>query len=82
MLEPFLIPVWINSNAIHVSDNWGDKKSECINLTKHWSQITLKHACAWQRDTFDWCANDNNLTSIDWVNSLSAMDGRDHPLKN
>jgi hypothetical protein len=67
ILEPFLIPVWINSNAICVNDHWGDRKSQCIDLTKHWSQVTLKRTCAWLRDTFDWCTNDNNLTSMEWV---------------
>ncbi len=23
--------------------------------------------CAWQRDTFDWCTEDNNLTSMEWI---------------
>jgi hypothetical protein len=23
--------------------------------------------CAWQRDTFDWCTDEDNLTSIKWV---------------
>ncbi len=36
-------------------------------MTKHWSQISLEHTCAWQRDTFDWCANDNDLMSMEWV---------------
>ncbi len=32
MLEPFLIPVWINSHAICVNDYWRDRKSQCIGL--------------------------------------------------
>lgn len=67
MLDPFLIPAWINSNSISVNDRWGDRKRGCIDMTKHWSQISLEHACAWQRDTFDWCADDNDLTSMEWV---------------
>jgi hypothetical protein len=63
MLDPFLIPAWINSNSISVNDHWGDRKSIC--MTKHWSQISLEHACAGQRDTFHWCANDNDLTSME-----------------
>jgi hypothetical protein len=70
MLDPFLIPIWMNSMAISIVDHCGDRKSEAVNLTKHWSKISLKHACAWQRDTFDWCTDENNLTSMEWVKEL------------
>ncbi len=23
--------------------------------------------CAWQRDTFDWCTDEDDLTSMEWV---------------
>ncbi len=39
----------------------------CVDSTKHWLQISLKHACAWQRDTCDWCRDENDLTSMEWV---------------
>ncbi len=26
--------------------------------------------CAWQRNTFDWCTDDNDLTSMEWVKDL------------
>ncbi len=70
MLNPFLIPIWTNPMAISVVDHWGDRKSELVNLTKHWLKISLEHACAWQRDTFDWCTDKNNLTSMEWVKGL------------
>ena len=67
MFDPILIPVWIDPHAFSVMDRWGDRKSNAINLTKHWSKVSLEHVCAWQRDTFDWCTDDNNLTSMEWV---------------
>ena len=67
MLSPFYIPAWINPMAISVNDRWGDRRAGCVDLTKHWSQISLEHACAWQRDTFDWCEDDNDLTSMEWA---------------
>jgi hypothetical protein len=70
MLDPFLIPIWTNPMAIRIVDRWGDRKSEVFDLTKHWSKISLKHACAWQRDTFDWCTDENDLTSMEWVKEL------------
>jgi hypothetical protein len=71
MLDPFLVPIWMNPMAIIVVDRWGDRKSEVVDLTKHWSKIiSLEHACAWQRDTFDWCTDKNNLTSTEWVKEL------------
>jgi hypothetical protein len=36
-------------------------------LTKHWSTVSLEHVCAWQRDTFDWCNDSKDLTSMEWV---------------
>ncbi len=66
MLDPFLIPIWTNSMAISIVNCWGDKKNEVVDLTKHWSKISLEHACAWQRDTFDWCTHKTNLTSTEW----------------
>ncbi len=48
-------------------DCWGDRKHDGIDLTKHWSKLLLKQVCAWQRDTFDWCTNEDNLTSMEWV---------------
>jgi hypothetical protein len=62
MLDPFIIPIWMNLMAISIVDCLGDRKSEVVDLTKHWSKISLEHACAWQRDTFDWCTDKNNLT--------------------
>jgi hypothetical protein len=70
MLNPFLIPIWTNPIAISIVDRWGDRKSEAVDLTKHWSKISLEHACAWQRDTFDWCTDKNYLTSMEWVKEL------------
>ncbi len=70
MLGPFLIPIWTNPMAISIVDRWGDRKSEVVGLTKHWSKISLEHACAWQRDIFDWCTDKNNSTSMEWVKEL------------
>jgi hypothetical protein len=70
MFNPFLIPVWIDPHAFSVMDHWGDRKSNAINLIKHWSKVSLKHMCVWQRDTFDWCIDDNNLTSMEWDKEL------------
>jgi hypothetical protein len=67
MFDPFLIPTWIDPDTISVLDHWGDKKHDGINLTKHWTKLLLKHVCAWQRDTFDWCTDEDNLTSMEWV---------------
>jgi hypothetical protein len=50
MFDPFLIPVWIDPPSFSVMDCWGDRKSNAIHLTKHWSKLSLKHVCAWQRD--------------------------------
>jgi hypothetical protein len=52
-----------------VLDHWGDCKG-VINLTKHWSKVLLNHACAWQRDTFHWCLDNNDLTSMQWLKAL------------
>ncbi len=70
MLDPFLIPIWTNPMTVSVVDHWGDRKSEAVDLTKHWSKTSLKHACAWQRDTFDWCTDENDFTSMEWVKKL------------
>ena len=70
MFDPFIIPLWIEPDAISVLDCWGDRKGIGIDTTKHWSQVLLEHMCAWQRDTFDWCTDTNNLMSIEWVNKL------------
>ncbi len=70
MLDPFLIPIWTNPMAISVVDRWGDRKSEVVDLTKHWLKISLEHPCAWRRDTFDWCTDKNDLTSMEWVKEL------------
>jgi hypothetical protein len=67
MFNPFIVPLWIDPDAISVLDRWGDRKANGIDITKHWSQVLLKHGCAWQRDTFDWCTHGNNLTSMEWV---------------
>jgi hypothetical protein len=67
MFDPFLIPTWIDPNAISVLDRWGDRKVDSIDLTKHWSKVSLEHVCAWQRDTFDWCKDEDDLTSMEWV---------------
>ncbi len=40
---------------------------ELIDLTKHWSTVSLEHACAWQGDTFDWCNDSEDLTSMEWA---------------
>jgi hypothetical protein len=67
MFDLFLIPTWIDPDIISVLDCWGDRKHDGIDLTKHWSKLPLEHACAWQRDTFDWCTDDDDLTSMEWV---------------
>ena len=67
MLSPFYIPELIDPHAYSVNDRWGDRMTGCVDLTKHWSQISLEHACAWQRDTFDWCCDENDLTSMEWA---------------
>jgi hypothetical protein len=36
----------------------------------YWSKVSLEHVCAWQRDSFDWCIDDNNLTRMEWVKVL------------
>ncbi len=67
MFDPFLITTWIDPDAISVFDCWGGTKHDGIDLTKHWSKLLLKHMCAWQRDIFDWCTDEDNLTSMEWV---------------
>ncbi len=67
MFDPFLIPTWIDPDAISVLDCWGDRKHDGIDLTKHWSKLLLEHVCAGQRDTFDWCTDEDDLTSMEWV---------------
>jgi hypothetical protein len=32
--------------------------------------VSLKKVCVWQRDSFDWCIDDNDLTSMEWVKEL------------
>ena len=71
MFDPFIVPLWIDPDVISVLDRWGNRKANGIDITKHWSQVLLKHMCAWQRDTFDWCTDDNDLTSMEYVNSLT-----------
>jgi hypothetical protein len=72
ILDPFLISIWMNPIAISLVNHWGDRKSEAVDLTKHWLKISLKHACAWQRDTFDWCTE----------NKWGANGSRVNPRKN
>ncbi len=67
MFDPFLIPTWIDPDAISVLDYWGDRKHDGIDLTKHWSKLLFKYLCAWQSNTFDWCSDEDNLTSIELV---------------
>ncbi len=67
MFDPFLIPTWIDPDAICVLDWWEYRKHDGIDLTKHWSKLLLEHVCAWQRDNFDWCTDEDNLTSMEWV---------------
>ena len=67
MLSLFYNPELIDPHAFSVNDRWGDRMTGCVDLTKHWSQISLEHACAWQRDTFDWCCDENDLTSMEWA---------------
>ncbi len=67
MFDPFLIPTWIDPDTIIVLDCWGDRKHHGIDLAKHWSKLLLEHMCAWQRDTFDWCTDEDDLTSMEWV---------------
>jgi hypothetical protein len=71
IFDPFLIPTWIDPDAISVLDSWGDRKHDGIVLTKHWSKQLLKHMCAWQRDTFDWCTDEDDLTSMEWLKNFS-----------
>ncbi len=35
MFDSFLIPTWIDPDAISVLDCWGDRKHDGIDLTKH-----------------------------------------------
>jgi hypothetical protein len=35
MFDPFLIPTWIDPDAISVLDCWGDRNHDGIDLTKH-----------------------------------------------
>jgi hypothetical protein len=35
MFDPFLIPTWIDQDAISVLDRWGNRKHDGIDLTKH-----------------------------------------------
>jgi hypothetical protein len=70
MFDPFLIPTWIDPDTISVLDCWGDRKHDGIDLTKYWSKLLLKHACAWQRDTFNWCTDEDDLTSMEWANEF------------
>ncbi len=72
MFKPFLIPTWIDPDAISVLDCWGNREHDGIDLTKHWSKLLLKHVCAWQRDTFDWCTDEDDLTSMEWVKEFLA----------
>jgi hypothetical protein len=69
MSDPFIMPLWIDPNTISVLDCCGDRMSDGIDITKHWSQVLLEHMCAWKRHTFDWCTDNNDLTSI-WVKEL------------
>ncbi len=57
MFDPSLVPTWIDPDAICVLDCCGNRKHDKIDLAKHWSKLLLKHLCAWQRDTFDWCTD-------------------------
>ncbi len=67
MFDPFLIPLWIELDAINILDHWGDGKKDVVDLTKHCSKASLIQACARQRDTFDWCTDDKDLISMEWV---------------
>ncbi len=70
MFDPFIIPLWIDTHTISVLDYWGNRKQDGIGMMKHWSQVLLKHMCAWQRYTFDWYTDDNDLTSMEWAKEL------------
>ena len=73
MFDPFIFSLWIDPDTISVLDSWGDRKQDGIDMKEHWSQVLPKHLCAWQRDTFDWCTDDNGLTSMGWVKVLLAI---------
>jgi len=73
MLSPSYIPELIDPHAFSVNGSWGDRMTGRVDLIKHWSQISLEHACAWQRDTFDWCCNEND-------NSDGLLVYKPHPL--
>jgi hypothetical protein len=71
MFDPFLIPTWIDPDAISVLDCWGNRKHDGIDLTKHWSKLSLEHVCAWQRDTFDWCTDEDKCLAWSGLKNFS-----------
>jgi hypothetical protein len=69
MISPFVIPDFVDPYALSVENRWGDRKLTGVNLLKNWGKLTLKQCQNWQRDSFDYACT-NNLTSMEWANSL------------
>jgi hypothetical protein len=46
MFDPFLIPLWIEPDAISVMDCWVNRKVDWVNLTQYWLKVLLEHMCA------------------------------------
>jgi hypothetical protein len=67
MFDPYLIPTWIDPDAISVLDHWGNRKHDGIDLTKHWSKLLLEHVYP---SAFDWCTDEDDLTSMEWVKEI------------
>ena len=70
MLAPFIIPKLVDSRASTVGDRWGDPTSTGLNLFQHWSKLSLSTVALYQKDSYENCADDEDIVSCEWTKEL------------
>ena len=68
MVDPFKIPVMVDSDTENPALWWGDETTK-RDILVHWSQVYLTEVIAYQRDTNQY-ALEEDMTSSDWVKDL------------
>ena len=69
MVDPFKIPVMIESETENTALRWGDETTK-RDILVHWSQVDLTKAITYQKDTNQY-ASGEDMTSSDWVKDLT-----------
>ena len=68
MVDPFKIPVMVNSDTENPALWWGDETTKRVIIV-HWSQVDLTEAITYKQDTNQY-ALEEDITSSDWVKDL------------